>query len=64
MPSLTARLPLAVNTFVWYSPLTDVHLAELVPRLAEWGFEGVEMPLENRGDWDPVAAGELLERHG
>jgi D-psicose/D-tagatose/L-ribulose 3-epimerase len=53
-----------VNTFVWYSPLTDTHIAEIVPRLAEWGFEGVEFPLESPGDWDPGFARELLERHG
>lgn len=64
MSSLSQRLPLAVNTFVWYSPLTDERLAEIVPRLARWGYDGVEMPLETPGDWDPEAARDLLEHHG
>lgn len=62
--SLSDRLPLAVNTFVWYSPLTDEHIATIAPRLVKWGFDGVELPLENPGDWDPKRAREVMEQHG
>lgn len=54
------RLPIAVNSFVWYSPLTDTELVDLLPRIAGWGFDGVELPLEYQGDWDPVRARDLL----
>jgi D-psicose/D-tagatose/L-ribulose 3-epimerase len=45
---------------VWVSPLTDDRLAELAPRLAAWGFDVVEMPIEQLGDWAPARAAELL----
>lgn len=59
-----ADLPIAVNTFVWHSPLTDALLARTLPRIAEWGFDGVELPLENVGDWDCSRAADLLAEHG
>jgi D-psicose/D-tagatose/L-ribulose 3-epimerase len=54
------RHSLGVNTWVWTSPLTDSSLAELAPRIAGWGFDVVELPVEQPGDWDPVRAKALL----
>jgi D-psicose/D-tagatose/L-ribulose 3-epimerase len=54
------RHALGVNTWVWTSPLTDAALAELAPRIAGWGFDVVELPVENPGDWDPARAAALL----
>ncbi|WP_026876696.1 sugar phosphate isomerase/epimerase family protein [Jiangella gansuensis] len=51
---------LGVNTWVWTSPLTDASLAELAPRIKDWGFDVVELPVENPGDWDPAQAAKLL----
>ena len=62
--SLADELPIAVNTFVWHSPLTDDLMRQQLPKIAAWGFDGVEMPLESPGDWDPHAAGELLTALG
>ncbi|MFI7450042.1 sugar phosphate isomerase/epimerase family protein [Nonomuraea sp. NPDC049714] len=56
--------PIGVNTWVWTSPLTDEDLARLVPRIAGWGFDVVELPVERPGDWDPHRAADLLARHG
>lgn len=53
-----------VNTWVWTSPLTDAKLAELAPRIAGWGFDVVELPVENPGDWDPGRAAKLLDSLG
>jgi D-psicose/D-tagatose/L-ribulose 3-epimerase len=53
-----------VNTWVWTSPLTDAALAELAPRISDWGFDVVELPVENPGDWDPVRAAKVLSDHG
>jgi D-psicose/D-tagatose/L-ribulose 3-epimerase len=58
------NLPIGVNTFVWHSPLTDELVHSTLRKVAAWGFDGVELPLENPGDWDPVAAGELLHELG
>ena len=55
---------IGVNTWVWVSPVTDAELDRLVPRLAEWGFDGIELPIESLDDWDPDRTRELLERHG
>jgi D-psicose/D-tagatose/L-ribulose 3-epimerase len=54
------RRALGVNTWVWTSPLTDARLAELAPRIADWGFDVIELPVENPGDWDPVRARNLV----
>lgn len=53
-----------VNTWVWTSPLTDAALAELAPRISGWGFDVVELPVENPGDWDPARAAKVLGDHG
>jgi D-psicose/D-tagatose/L-ribulose 3-epimerase len=57
-------LPIAVNTFVWHSPLTDDLLDGRLRQIAEWGFEAVELPLEQPGDWDPGHAADLLAELG
>lgn len=57
-------MPIAVNTFVWHSPLTDALLAPTLRRIAGMGFDAVELPLENVGDWDPAHAADLLAELG
>ncbi len=61
---LSRELPIAVNTFVWHSPLDDTALAETLAKIAGWGYDGVELALENIGDWDAGRARELLDGHG
>ena len=51
---------IGVNTWVWTSPLTDDGLAALAPRVREWGFDVIELPVEQPGDWDPHRAADLL----
>lgn len=63
-PDLSRELPIAVNTFVWHSPLDDAALAETLAKIAAWGYDGVELALENIGDWDAGRARELLDAHG
>lgn len=55
---------IGVNTFVWYSPLTDEGLRTVIPKVADWGFETIELVLENPGDWSPELAAELVREHG
>ncbi|NKZ00227.1 sugar phosphate isomerase/epimerase family protein [Nocardiopsis alborubida] len=55
---------LGVNTWVWTSPLTDAALERIAPRVAEWGFDVIELPVENAGDWDPRRARALLDGLG
>ena len=56
--------PIGANTWIWVSPPTDDHLAELVPRIAAWGFDVVEIPVEHPGQWEPARTAELLAGHG
>ncbi|MFF0717734.1 sugar phosphate isomerase/epimerase family protein [Micromonospora sp. NPDC003816] len=55
---------IGVNPWVWTSPVDDAALAELVPRIAGFGFDTVELPIEQPGDWDPVRTRDLLAAHG
>jgi D-psicose/D-tagatose/L-ribulose 3-epimerase len=56
--------PIGANAWIWTSPLTDMGTAELAPKLAAWGFDLAELPVENVGDWDPARAAEVLPKHG
>jgi D-psicose/D-tagatose/L-ribulose 3-epimerase len=56
--------PIGANTWIWTSPLDDAELASIAPRVAEWGFDLIELPVENVGDWDPEGAAELLSDLG
>ena len=52
-----------VNTWVWVSPLDDEKLAMLVPRIAAGGFDWIELPIENPGDFDYARAAELTHAY-
>jgi D-psicose/D-tagatose/L-ribulose 3-epimerase len=58
--SLPTRPAIGANTWIWVSPLTDRDLATLAPRIAGWGFDVVELPVEEVGDWDPSRTADLL----
>ena len=55
---------IGVNTWVWTSPLDDATLAALAARAAAWGFDLLELPVENTGDWDAARAAKVLGEHG
>jgi D-psicose/D-tagatose/L-ribulose 3-epimerase len=53
-------MQIGVNAWVWASPCDDKTVAELAPRVAEWGFDVLELPLEELGDWDPAQTAGVL----
>lgn len=55
---------LGINTWVWTSPITGTELERLAPRVAAWGFDVLELPVENVGDWDPQRTRALLDGLG
>ncbi|WP_203231072.1 sugar phosphate isomerase/epimerase family protein [Nocardioides caldifontis] len=55
---------IGINTWVWTSPLTDELLPSVLRKVAALGFDAVELPLENPGDWSADVAGPLLEETG
>ncbi|MGW6242461.1 sugar phosphate isomerase/epimerase family protein [Streptomyces sp. NPDC055094] len=58
------RFPLGANPWIWHSPVGTGALAEVLPRLAGWGFDCVELPLEQADDWEPAATAKLLDTTG
>lgn len=63
-PTAHGSWALGANPWIWHSPVTGPALAEVLPRLAGWGFDCVEIPLEQPGDWDPAATAKLLDATG
>lgn len=55
---------IAVNTWVWTSPLTDATLAPLARKARSLGYEALELPLESIGDWDPTRTKDVLDEAG
>ncbi|GAA1884353.1 sugar phosphate isomerase/epimerase family protein [Asanoa iriomotensis] len=55
---------IGANPWIWTSPVTDEALAKLVPRIAAWGFDAIEIPVENPGDWSAPRTRDLLADHG
>lgn len=64
MPAAPRQWPIGVNTWVWTSPLDDRRLTEIATRVAGWGFDVLELPVENPGDWDPARARTVLDDLG
>jgi D-psicose/D-tagatose/L-ribulose 3-epimerase len=57
---MTARPTFGANTWIWVSPLTDADVAVLAPRVAAWGFDVIELPVEDPSDGDPARTAGLL----
>ncbi|MEV8265334.1 sugar phosphate isomerase/epimerase family protein [Microbacterium sp. NPDC077057] len=55
---------IAVNTWVWTSPLTDDTLEPFARTAARMGYDALELPLESIGDWDPLRARAVLDGLG
>jgi len=56
--------PIGVTTWLWTSPLSDADLERLVPHIRDWGFDIIELPIEQPGDWTPAHAAELAANAG
>lgn len=57
------RRAIGVNTWVWCSPPTDERLTDIAAKVARFGFDVVEIPVENVGDWTPSLVRGLLAEH-
>lgn len=55
---------IGVNTWIWASPVTDSTLPELARRARDWGFDIIELPLENADDLDADRTTDLLAELG
>lgn len=62
---MSGRLnPIGVSTWIWTSPLSDTELSRIAPLVAGWGFDVIELPIEQPDDWDPGRAAALLQQLG
>ena len=52
-----------INTFLFTSPFTN-QSTRLFPRFKKWGFETIEIPVEDPSHIDPVHVKKELDRHG
>jgi D-psicose/D-tagatose/L-ribulose 3-epimerase len=53
-----------VNAWVWTAPVTTDKLREIAPKVAEIGFDVIELPLENLDDLDHSTARQIVEDQG
>jgi len=54
---------LGINTFLFTSPFTN-ESTRLFPKFKKWGFETVEIPVEDPSHIDPRYVKEQLDKHG
>lgn len=52
-----------INTWVWTSPLTTDKLIELAPKIAGFGFDWIELPLESLDDLNYEEAKSVINDH-
>jgi len=53
-----------VSTWVWTAPLTNDDLKTLAPKIAQAGFDIIELPLEIEDGFDYQGAAELIKDNG
>jgi len=52
-----------INTFLFTSPFTT-QSTKLFPQFKKWGFDTVEIPIENTSDIDPARVKKALDKYG
>lgn len=57
-------MQLGVSTWVWTSPATTQVLETLLPHIASLGFDVIELPIEEVGQFDVARVDELARAHG
>ncbi len=55
---------IGANLWIWDSPVTDDVIRRRAPLVREMGFDLVELPLENPGDWNPRLVKPMLDDLG
>jgi len=52
-----------VNAWVWIAPMTTEGLAQVVPHVAEMGFDLIEVAIEEPGGYDYARTGDVIHDH-
>jgi len=53
-----------VNAWVWIAPITTEGLAQVVPHVAEMGFDLIEVAIEEPGGYDYARTADVIRDHG
>ncbi|HYH10762.1 MAG TPA: sugar phosphate isomerase/epimerase family protein [Thermomicrobiales bacterium] len=56
--------PLGANLWIWESPVTTDVIRTYAPRVATWGFDLVELPVEQPDDWSAAEVHQILVDQG
>lgn len=56
-------MKIGVNTWVWTAPLTTAKVETLAAKVAQMGFDWIELPLESIGEFDYGRIQHLLNEH-
>jgi D-psicose/D-tagatose/L-ribulose 3-epimerase len=54
---------IGANLWIWDSPVTTEVIRHHAPRLAGWGFDLIELPMENPSDWSAEDVRSILDQH-
>lgn len=55
---------IGVNLWVWDSPVTTSVIIERSSAVRQWGFDTLELPIENATDWDGPIVRDVLHDNG
>lgn len=57
-------MKIGINAWVWIAPVTTDRFVELVPKVAEMGFDQIEVPIDGMDDLDYNLAAKVIADHG
>jgi len=57
-------MQIGINAWVWIAPVSTDSFVELVPKVAEMGFDWIEVPIDGLTDLDYEVAGQVIAEHG
>lgn len=52
---------IGVNLWIWDSPVTTEVIIERAPQVQHWGFDIIELPIENTSDWSSALVRSVLQ---
>lgn len=61
---MALQVKFGVTTWLWTSPFTTKSIHQLFPKIAEMGFDAVEIAVEDPGDIDANAVKNGLKEYG
>jgi D-psicose/D-tagatose/L-ribulose 3-epimerase len=55
---------IGINAWVWIAPVVTESFVELVPKVAQMGFDQIEVPIDGMNDLDYTQAATVIADHG